>query len=215
MAERIATFRPETARELLTAHRARRRASKPGLRAAVDESAPRHCRTQVVKIDGSGEQPANADGLFAGTLQTFDVGETFSESGWDDGAECWIVLLNQSAESTSGDEDEPTLTGGNRFIAWRVGSVVSGGEEEPRPLVVVVRGGGDDGHVLGKANGTIPPGTPGEIAVWTGPEGSETYSGQDITAFNRTDATIATGAWVHIIKIKGRTYCEPWSCPSP
>jgi hypothetical protein len=212
MPERIATFKPETAREMLAAHHAQQRAPRPGVRETLDEGEPRNCRTQIVAVDGSGEQSPNGDGLFPGTIQLFDAGNTYSESGWDDGAACWIAVLNQNSESTSSDDDEVKLEGGKRYIAWRVGSVTAAGEESPRPLLVISFPPAGDSHGLGKADGAIAAGAPGYVSIFTGPAGSETDSGDDVLIFNRTDSNIPNGGWVHYIRINGNVYGEPWSC---
>lgn len=73
-------------------------------------------------------------------------------------------------------------------------------------------GGGTDSHELGKADSAISSGASGTISIYTGTPGSETDSTTNVTAFNRTSATIPSGGWAHVVTINGNRYAEPWSC---
>jgi hypothetical protein len=72
----------------------------------------------------------------------------------------------------------------------------------------------DDNSWLGKADGDIDAAASGTISLWTGTPGSETDSTSNATSvYNRTSVDIPSGGWVHIIRVNGKFYCEPWSCP--
>jgi hypothetical protein len=71
----------------------------------------------------------------------------------------------------------------------------------------------EDNSWLGKADSAISAGSSGTISLWTGTAGSETDSGLNATSiYNRTSVDIPSGGWVHIMRVNGKFYCEPWSC---
>src|SRR5690606_9236196 len=55
---------------------------------------------------------------------------------------------------------------------------------------------------IGKTDAAHAKGSSGTISVWTGPAGSETDSGKNITAFNRF-ADLGSGKWVVAARING------------
>jgi hypothetical protein len=71
----------------------------------------------------------------------------------------------------------------------------------------------EDNSWLGKADSAITAGSSGTVSLWTGTPGSESDSTSNATSvYNRTSVDIPSAGWVHIIRVNGKFYCEPWSC---
>ncbi len=105
-AKRTATFRHDTAKDLLRMLEAWQ--GKP-VGAVRYETAPGHsrqCRTQIIRVAGAGRVSPDPSGLFAGTVQISAAGDLI------DGGSCWIYPLAHQG----------TLEGGTRYIGWRVGT---------------------------------------------------------------------------------------------
>jgi len=70
----------------------------------------------------------------------------------------------------------------------------------------------DAGPYIGKTDSSISSAASGTVSVWTGTPGSESDSGDNITAYNRTSTTIGSGKWVKLSRVNGHWYMEPWEC---
>lgn len=73
----------------------------------------------------------------------------------------------------------------------------------------VVRGA--SGPLLCKTDAAIAKGTSGTVSVYSGPPGSETDTGRNVTAFNRF-ANVGSGKWVLVVTIAGRRYLSAAEC---
>lgn len=100
MAERFATFRLETAREILAEHRANKRLPRKGLR-QTDEELPIAVGNFICKADA--EIPALSEdtpGSGAGRLWAFNADDELEEVAGDDGE---ITIFNLSMAPITAD----------------------------------------------------------------------------------------------------------------
>lgn len=65
--------------------------------------------------------------------------------------------------------------------------------------------------LLGKTDAAISKGSSGTVSIWSGTPGSETDTGDNITAFNRF-ANLGSGKWVACSPINGHYYLTSAEC---
>jgi hypothetical protein len=79
-------------------------------------------------------------------------------------------------------------------LAPRAGTTV----KYPKPLI-------DEHYIaLGKPDANIAANASGTISIWAGTPGSETDTGENVTAYTR--AALTSGKWVSVTKINGHLY---------